>query len=70
VQHLEHDHRVRAAARLTYDTVYPREEWTPLPFADAEKFPHHIPEWKFVAELRVAEPVGCLSHWHPDWRAA
>jgi hypothetical protein len=38
VQHLEHDHQLRAAARAIYDAVYPSEEWTPVPFAEAEKF--------------------------------
>ena len=38
MQHLEHDHQLRAAARAIYDAVYPSEEWTPVPFAEAEKF--------------------------------
>ena len=38
MQHLDHDHQLRAAARAIYDTVYPGEEWTPVPFAEAEKF--------------------------------
>ena len=38
VQNLEHDHQLRAAARAIYDAVYPGEEWTPVPFAEAEKF--------------------------------
>ncbi len=38
VQHLEHDQQLRAAARAIYDVVYPSEEWTPVPFAEAEKF--------------------------------
>ena len=38
MQHLEHDHELRAAARAIYDAVYPSEEWTPVPFAEAEKF--------------------------------
>ena len=38
VQHLEHDDQLRAAARAIYDAVYPGEEWTPVPFAEAEKF--------------------------------
>ena len=38
MQHLEHDHQLRAAARAIYDVVYPSEEWTPVPFAEAEKF--------------------------------
>ena len=38
MQHLEHDHQLRAAARAIYDAVYPSEEWTPVPFDEAEKF--------------------------------
>ena len=38
MQHLDHDHQLRAAARAIYDVVYPGEEWTPVPFAEAEKF--------------------------------
>ena len=38
MQHLEHDHQLRAAARAIYDAVYPSEEWTPVSFAEAEKF--------------------------------
>ena len=38
MQHLEHDHQLRAAARAIYDVVYPNEEWTPVTFAEAEKF--------------------------------
>jgi hypothetical protein len=33
----EHDQQLRAAARAIYDTVYPGEEWTPVPFAEAER---------------------------------
>ena len=29
--------RLRDAARTIYDTVYPSEEWTPVPFEDAER---------------------------------
>ncbi len=38
MQHLEHDHQLRAAAQAIYDAVYPNGEWTPFPFAEAEKF--------------------------------
>ena len=38
MQHLDHDHQLRAAARAIYDAVSPGEEWTPVPFAEAEKF--------------------------------
>ena len=38
MQHLKHDHELRAAARAIYDAVYPSEDWTPVPFAEAEKF--------------------------------
>lgn len=35
---MQHDPQLRAAARAIYDAVYPGEEWTPLPFEDAERF--------------------------------
>lgn len=35
---MQHDLRLRAAAREIYDSVYPGEEWTPVPFDEAERF--------------------------------
>ena len=35
---LAHDATLRATARVIYDTVYPGEEWTPVPFDQAERF--------------------------------
>ena len=32
-----HDTKLRAAAQAIYDSCYPGEEWTSLPFAVAEK---------------------------------
>jgi hypothetical protein len=32
-----HDLRLRAAVCAIYDTVYPGPEWTPVPFAEAER---------------------------------
>jgi hypothetical protein len=38
VQHdLRHDLRLRAAASVIYDTVYPSEDWAPVPFEEAER---------------------------------
>lgn len=34
---MQHDPRLRAAAREIYDSVYPGEEWTPVPFHEAER---------------------------------
>lgn len=36
-QGMEHDLRLRAAARAIYDTCYPSEEWTPVDFDEAER---------------------------------
>lgn len=35
---LAHDAELRATARAIYDTVYPSDEWTPIPFAEAERY--------------------------------
>ena len=35
---MEHDLRLRAAARAVYDTVYPTDELAPVGFEEAEKF--------------------------------
>lgn len=35
---VEHDLRLRAAAREIYDAVYPSEEWSPTTFDEAERF--------------------------------
>jgi hypothetical protein len=35
--HLRHDLRLRAAASVIYDAVYPSEEWTPVSFEEAER---------------------------------
>lgn len=35
---MEHDLRLRAAARAIYDSCYPSEEWAPVGFDEAERF--------------------------------
>jgi len=35
---MQHDTRLRAAAKAIYETVYPSDEWSPLPFEAAERF--------------------------------
>ena len=35
---MRHDLQLRAAARAIYDACYPGEEWTPVPFDEAERF--------------------------------
>jgi hypothetical protein len=35
---MEHDLRLRAAARAIYDACYPNEEWAPCTFDEAERF--------------------------------
>lgn len=34
---MQHDLRLRAAARAIYDSVYPSQEWTPTGFDEAER---------------------------------
>lgn len=35
---MQHDVALREAARAIYESVYPGEEWTPVPFEEAERF--------------------------------
>lgn len=35
---LAHDAALRATARAIYDTCYPGEEWTTVPFEEAERY--------------------------------
>ncbi|MBS0483172.1 MAG: hypothetical protein JSR96_13710 [Proteobacteria bacterium] len=35
---MQHDLALREAARAIYESVYPGEEWTRLPFDQAERF--------------------------------
>lgn len=34
---MQHDVRLRAAARAIYDACYPSEEWAPVGFEEAER---------------------------------
>ncbi len=34
---MQHDLQLRAAARVIYDACYPGDEWTPVPFDEAER---------------------------------
>jgi len=34
---MQHDLRLRAAARAIYETVYPTEDWAPVGFDEAER---------------------------------
>ncbi len=35
---MHHDTQLRAAAKAIYDGVYPSDDWSPLPFEDAERY--------------------------------
>ena len=35
---MQHDVALREAARAIYESVYPGEEWTPVPVVEAERF--------------------------------
>jgi hypothetical protein len=35
---MQHDVALREAARAIYESVYPGDEWTPVPFDQAERF--------------------------------
>lgn len=47
---------LRDAARTIYDTVYPSEEWTPVPFEDAERL-ETVHYRNAVAAARFFQPV-------------
>ena len=34
---MQHDVRLRAAARAIFDACYPSDDWSPVPFAEAER---------------------------------
>ncbi len=35
---MQHDLQLRAAAKAIYDEVYPSDDWSPLPFEEAERY--------------------------------
>ena len=35
---MHHDTQLRAAAKAIYYEVYPSDDWSPLPFEDAERY--------------------------------
>jgi len=35
---MNHDMQLRAAAEAIYHEVYPSDDWSPLPFEDAERY--------------------------------
>jgi len=35
---MQHDVRLRAAARAIYDACYPSDDWSPVRFDEAERF--------------------------------
>jgi hypothetical protein len=55
-QILRHDARLRSAANLIYETVYPSGEYTPLSFEEAERYetPHYR---QAVAAALLARPI-------------
>lgn len=34
---MQHDGRLRCAARAIFDACYPSDDWTPVPFDEAER---------------------------------
>lgn len=35
---MQHNGALRDAARAIYESVYPSDDWTPMPFDEAERF--------------------------------
>jgi len=55
-QELRHDLRLRAAASVIYDTVYPGPEWAPISFEEAERL-ETVHYRQAVAAALLARPV-------------
>ncbi len=53
---MQHDLRLRAAARAIYDACYPSEEWAPTGFEEAERY-GTIHYRQAVEAARSARPV-------------
>nr|WP_208404853.1 hypothetical protein [Sphingobium vermicomposti] len=51
-----HQAPLRAAARVIYETVYPSEEWTPVPFDEAERL-QTVHYRNAVSAARYFQPV-------------
>jgi hypothetical protein len=58
---MQHDVRLRAAARAIFDACYPSEEWSPVRFEDAERYatPHYRQAVEAAQQARamLAEPT-------------
>jgi len=55
---MQHDQRVREAARAIYEKVYPGDEWTPVPFEVAERY--RTVHYRNAVDAAVAAK-GCLA---------
>lgn len=53
---MQHDLRLRAAARAIYDACYPSEEWAPLGFDEAER--HATIHYRQA--VGAAQQAGCV----------
>jgi hypothetical protein len=55
-QQLRHDLRLRAAASVIYDAVYPGPEWAPVTFEEAERL-ETVHYRQVVEAALLARPV-------------
>lgn len=55
---MQHDLSEREAARVIYDKVYPGEEWTPVPFEEAER--HRTVHYRNAVEAALSARA-CLT---------
>lgn len=55
---MQHDLRMRETARAIYDKVYPGDEWTPVPFEDAER--HRTVHYRNAVDAALSAKA-CLA---------
>jgi len=55
---MQHDLRLRAAARAIYDSCYPTEDWVPVPFDDAERLETLHYRQAIIAALKAEAVLG------------
>lgn len=55
---MQQDLRIRETARVIYDKVYPGDEWTPVPFEDAER--HRTVHYRNAVDAALSAKA-CLA---------
>jgi hypothetical protein len=60
---MQHDVRLRAAARAIFDACYPSDEWSPVPFEEAERFGtiHYRQAVEAARQARLLLSAACAT---------